>query len=452
VEQLVPEIKPAAAPAATPTGIPLVPAVLLAAGVLACAIYANLALAVKHKADYRFFPPFKRYVNANDNGHLGGEYFNMARSLVAGAGFAHPFDRPTGPTAWQPPVLPLILAGLLWACDGNRDAVMAVVVFLQVLILIGTGLLVLALARATTGRIALGVAAAVYFAALLFDFRLSFQTTHDYWLVLLAMDLLIAGLCWLRPLERWPTAAGWGVFGGLCTLINPIVGFSWGTLSLLTGLRGRVWPRLVLAATVAVLSLMPWAIRNYLVFGRFIPVKSNLAYELYQSQCLQPDGLIQGPTFVLHPYGANTHERRQYVALGEIAYLDLKWEQFRQAVTADPGDFIERVGRRFRGAVLWYEPFDRPDAARRPWVLWLSRLAHPLPFLGLLVLVCSSARERLHRYQWIVIGAYLSYLLPYIGISYYERYAMPLLAIKALLVILGIDRLLVQCQKHPAEA
>src|SRR3954471_16612100 len=90
----------------------LAAAILIIATVCVCSAYANLSFAVSDPADYRFFPPFRPRGNANTNRHLGGEYFNIARSLLAGKGFADPFDRPTGPTAWQPPVLPGILAGL----------------------------------------------------------------------------------------------------------------------------------------------------------------------------------------------------------------------------------------------------------------------------------------------------------------------------------------------------
>ncbi|HJT78975.1 MAG TPA: hypothetical protein VJ739_17395, partial [Gemmataceae bacterium] len=193
---------------------PLVPAVLLAVAVCACAVYANLSFAVKNPANYRYFPPFLPGSNRNLNRHLGAEYFNIARSLAVGKGFADPFGRQTGPTAWMPPALPTLLAGLLWACDGNRDAVIAVVIFLQVATLIGTGLLVLALARRTTRRVGPAAVAVVFFLAALFDFKGCFQITHDSWLVMLALDLLIAGACWLRPLARWQTAAGWGLFGG----------------------------------------------------------------------------------------------------------------------------------------------------------------------------------------------------------------------------------------------
>jgi hypothetical protein len=162
--------------------VPILPAIVLIAAVVGCSVYANLSFLVTSKADYRFFPPFERYVNANRNDHLGGEYFNMARSLVAGEGFAHPFDRRTDLTAWQPPVLPVILAGFLWMCDGSRTEVMKVVVVLQVCVLIGTGLLILALAEGK-GRLGPWMALAVFLAGLLCHFHPCFQFTHDCWLV-----------------------------------------------------------------------------------------------------------------------------------------------------------------------------------------------------------------------------------------------------------------------------
>src|SRR5262249_6145694 len=79
--------------------LPIVTALLLTAGIFACSIWANLAFAITNADNYRFIPPFKRGVNVNANKHLGGEYYDIAHSLVAGEGFAHPFDQPTGPTA-----------------------------------------------------------------------------------------------------------------------------------------------------------------------------------------------------------------------------------------------------------------------------------------------------------------------------------------------------------------
>ncbi len=409
-------------------------------GVVGCAAYANLSFAVTNPVNYRYFPPFKPHANANTNSHLGAEYYNIARSVYRGQGFSSPFGENTGPTAWMPPVLPAIEAGALWACDGDKDAVMAVMIFFQVSVLIGTGLLVWALAGQAS-RLAGAIAAAVYFLCLIDHFRMCFQITHDSWLVLLALDVLVAGLCWGRPWRRRWTAAAWGLFGGFCALVNPMVALAWGLFALVDGVRQRAWTALAVAFLLAGLTLVPWAVRNYVVFGRWVPVKSNLAYELYQSQCLQKDGLIQNRTFASHPYGAAGRERLEYNALGEMAFLDHKREQFWESVRADPLDFLDRVACRFLGTTLWYEPFDRDGEAKRPWVLWSSRLTYPLPFLGFLVLAVSAVWCGLTRVQWAVMGIYAIYLLPYIAASYYERYGVPLVGLKVLLVLLAGQRL-----------
>jgi hypothetical protein len=413
------------------TRFPFLTAILLSAVLVACSIYGKLTTTQR------------------------GEYFNIARALSRGQGFSHPFGDPVGPTAWMAPVFPTILAGLFWLGDGNRDVVTVGVACFHVCILIATGTLVLALAWRTTRRIAAPVAAAVFFLATMYHFRFWFQFVDDCWLILLSLDLLIAGFCWLRPLERWPIAVGWGLFGGLCSLSNPIVGFAWGILTGILGVWQRAWPQVALALLCAALALAPWTIRNYLVFGRAIPVKSNLAFELYQSHCLQPDGLLQN--FYSHPAGGAGQEGREFRQVGETAYLDRKWQQFREAVWANPQDFLDRVTTRFLGATLWYVPFNRKQEAKQPWLLWARRFTHPLPFLALLLLVCTSIGKPLSQPQWIVIGVYLLYLLPYIATSYYERYTAPLLGVKVLLLIWAPDRLLTWSfgpgkSPHPAEA
>jgi hypothetical protein len=414
---------------------------VLATMVYGCAIYATLSRAVRHSADYRFFPPFKPHVDANRTRDLASENFNIATSLVQGQGFANPFVMQTGPTAWMPPLLPLIEAGLLWTFNGNRDTVIAVVVFLQVNVLLGTGILVFLLVRQTTSWIGGGLVLGVLVAEILRNFSFWFQMTQDCWLVLLALDLLLAGLCWGQPLLKRRQAAAWGVLGGFCALVSPVIGFAWVILTSILGVRQRLWSRLGIALLAAVLTLAPWTIRNYLVFGRLIPIKSNLAYELYQSQCLLADGILQGHTFARHPYQGVNPEGKEYARLGEMAFLDLKREQCWTAVAENPLDFLERTGKRLLAATLWYEPGELAQQAGQPWMVAVSRLLHALPFLGLLVLLMTSRRRPLQPAERIVAAIYLLYLLPYIVISYWERYTAPLLAIKMLLVLWAIDRL-----------
>jgi hypothetical protein len=337
--------------------------------------------------------------------------------------------------------VPLVLAGLLRACSGNPQAVGAVLVVFHVPVLIGTGLLVLAVARRTTSRLGAGAAAAGYILVLVAEFGFWFQVAHVR-LEVVVVDVLLAGLVWGRPLGGRRAAVAWGLFGGLAALVSPVLGFTWAVCSLPDGLRRPARAHLLLAALTAGLVVAPWTVRNYLVFGRLIPLKSNLAYELYQSQCLQPDGLIQITTFAGHPANAQSPEGQEYQTLGETAYLDRKREQFRQAVRSHPEEFANRVADRFLGATLWYVPFNRTAGARRPWILWAERAVHALPFLGLLVLLATAGRQPLHRAEWAAIGIYALHLLPYVVASYYERYSAPLLAVKVLLVLWAVDRLL----------
>ena len=416
------------------------PALAIATVVVACMIYANLSFAVSRSDDLRYFPPFQPGVNRNINWELGHEYFNIARSLAEGEGFAHPFPGRTGPTAWMPPVLPTMLAGLWWMCDGNRAAVLVIVLVVQALVLIATGLLTLVIAGQTTRRLGPNAIAAIFIVALLINFRDCFQANGDRWITLLTLDLVLAGFYWGRPLSRWPRAVYWGFFGGVCALISPIAAFTWGTLSVSIGVRERAWTRLMLMLLATVITMAPWTIRNYLVFGRWFPVKSNLAYELYQSHCLQSDGILQGRTLGLHPYQRTSRERGIYDALGEAAYLDLKADQFREAVGADPLDLLDRIAARFLCATLWYVPIDRSPADTTSWLLLVQRLMHPWPFLALFLLVLVGIRNRLHPVMWTVIAIYWLYLAPYIVTSYYERYAFPLLAAKVLVVVWAFDR------------
>lgn len=332
------------------------PAIVVILAVIAGSLYANLSCLVTNRADFRFFPPFIPGVNRNQNDHLAAEYYSIATAIVAGRGFSDPFREQTGPTAWMPPILCWVLAGLRWVADGDKEIVVALFVLLQDLALIFTGLLIVALARLTVGRVWL--ATALFVGALAYYFRLSFQFTHDCWMILLALDLVIAGMVWMRPFESSrKRAALWGICGGLFALTGPIVGFTWAVLALGTGLRQGRRGQLAIAVLMSILTISPWVIRNYLIFGRLIPVKSNLAYELYQSQCLQAGGVLGGNIFGSHPYAADNEERWHYRQVGEMQYLDEKWKLFAESVEANPMDFVERVANRFFAARLEYVPF-----------------------------------------------------------------------------------------------
>ena len=59
-----------------------------------------------------FFGHTYKFYNHNHNFSFGWEMGSIGRSLAAGEGFSSPFGPETGPTAWEPPLYPLLIAGV----------------------------------------------------------------------------------------------------------------------------------------------------------------------------------------------------------------------------------------------------------------------------------------------------------------------------------------------------
>ena len=64
----------------------------------------------------------------NDNFEFGWEMGRVARSIALGHGFSSPYEGDTGPTAWEPPLYPYLMAGVfklfghLQSCFGVDSA------------------------------------------------------------------------------------------------------------------------------------------------------------------------------------------------------------------------------------------------------------------------------------------------------------------------------------------
>jgi hypothetical protein len=164
--------------------------------------------------------------------------------------------------------------------------------------------------------------------------------------------LLAAMILWatleLAESQRW---LDWGVYGvlwGLALMTNPALGV------LLPFLLGWVvfhrcresaarWKHVALAAGIAILCCVPWTIRNYVVFHRLIPVRSNLPFELW---------LGNNDIFDEHARNGRksitrTEEARSYAQLGETAYMQKKWQLAISFMRAHPGLELRLTGRKF---------------------------------------------------------------------------------------------------------
>jgi hypothetical protein len=69
----------------------------------------------------------------------------------------------------------------------------------------------------------------------------------------------------------------------------------------------------------------------------FIPLRSNMGYELWQGNRPGADGYFVAE---LHP-NVNAREFQQYQALGEVAYMREKSNLAKEAIVAAPGRFLK---------------------------------------------------------------------------------------------------------------
>ena len=180
---------------------------------------------------------------------------------------------------------------------------------------------------------------------------------------------------------------------------------------------------------IALLVVAPWMVRNAIVFHRFVPIKSNAGYELYQSLFDEPSGVLTMKAMQSHPVGSFRMHGLRYRELGEIKFVAEKRSQAMVAIRREPMIYLADVTRRLAACTV-----NLPhviDMMRDSWFHRLSQVLHLLTFVGFVVLTIDRSRSDRRLLTCCVIG-YVSYLLPYVLLSFYARYLTPLLLIRML--------------------
>ncbi|HET6373263.1 MAG TPA: hypothetical protein VFG76_08145 [Candidatus Polarisedimenticolia bacterium] len=417
----------------------------LVALVFGLSLYANAVWLVRDPAALRYFPPFIEGVNVNDVTHLGAEYFNIGAALASGRGFSDPFATGAGPTAWMPPLYPGLLA-LLIATLGSRAWVAAAVVLLQNLALVLTGLVVFEAAQRTRRLLPAWSALALYAVWLCVHFFWFFQLTHDVWIIMLCIDLTLVCAWELDARGASSRRMGvWGTLGGLTFLTSPVAGFAWLVISALLALRQRIFARMLAAVLLALGICSIWIVRNAVVFDRFVFIKSNLFFDLYQANVASPDGAYDEPFLNEHPvWGVGDDAAAASFARDEMAFVDWYSYRFIHDALARPGEIRPRVWNRLLAATIRYKPYQPDYEGPRPWA---RTVVCALPFIFLLVLIARRA-GRVGPHAAVAITIYAAYLLPYIVTAFYTRYLLPLTPVLVLFVFWGVDAVVSRGEPH----
>ena len=394
----------------------------------------------------RMHPGGSTWLKMDQTDQIGAEYDTIAQAVRNGRGFADVFHRPTGPTAWMPPLLVYFTAGLYWIFQDDRGCVVTALWICKMAVLSYAAILFVNYCRNRGGGAAGCIILAVGLAS---DFFELFQRTHDTWLIMLIVTITWHGLQRWPPQFRLVRIVGWGVFGGLAALSGPIVGLAWAVTTSMFWIRQqaqhsghavsvKALAAIATAAITSILVVTPWLVRNRVVMGRWIPIKSNGVYELWQSQVFDDDGVLDSIYAWKHPWGYNGFQRDEYARRGEIEFISSRWPATWDSIVDRPSDFARRVSNRLFAAVWYYTPLNELDESLK-WPIRFTRVYFCLPVLGLIIVLWR--RQPLSDAAFIAICLYLTVLVPYILVSYYGRYAAPLTFMKMMLVYHGFEAL-----------
>jgi len=251
------------------------------------------------------------------------EVGNVAAALADGRGFCCLFRQPTGPTAWLAPAYPLLLAALFKLFGTFTLASFYAAVSLNCIFSSLASIPVYYSGGRIGGSLAAALAAwlwAVFPSGIVMPFEWIWDTSLS---ALLAAALLWATLRLAGSLS-YSEATLYGLLSGVALLANPALG------SLLPFFLGWIFYRhlstgmlrarpLLLAIGVIILVCIPWTVRNYVQFHRFIPLRSNFVYEFWSGN---------NEIFDEHSLAVNRITRYEEVHLynqfGETEFLDEK--------------------------------------------------------------------------------------------------------------------------------
>jgi hypothetical protein len=242
-----------------------------------------------------------------------------------------------------------------------------------------------------------------------------------------ATGLMAFGLFswWVANRTRRPWLAGGatGLPGAALVLLNPAglpVLIGW-VLFIAVKKYRAVKPTAWFAAAFAAVLMagcLPWIVRDYRTFHRFVFIRDDLGIALHASNndCAQPSleaNLNSGCSASVHPI-QNRAEVESILRMGEVDYNRMRLGTAREWMAAHPGRFLELTRQRM--ADFWLPPHD-----------WAIRAITLLSLFGLLAMARGARAPAL-----FFAGALAVYPLLYYVVESNVRYRYPILWISLL--------------------
>jgi hypothetical protein len=377
---------------------------------------------------------------------------NIAHSLATGHGFSSPFRVDTGPTAWMTPAFPLLLAGIFRVFGVYALHAWEAVVIFNILCCTLVCVPIFYAGKRIGGS---SLAAGATWLWALFPNAILIPV-ESMWDASISA-LLVATILWatlaLAESERMRDWCAYGLLWGATLMVNATLA---ALLPLLIGwvayrqhLLHREWVgRAATSIAIVILCCVPWTVRNYKVFHRFVPLRSVLGLQLWLGNNDQTQDIFRGD---LHPI-YNSTEREKYISMGEIAYMHEKRQEALQYMVSHPTREARLIVYRFISTWTGGTPYPLKDFIETPsawfrFILAFNLVAALGALWGIVVLFRS------HSAFWFPVAVFpIVYPWAYYLTLSLPRYRLPIDPIVLLLMAVALRQIARRRQSEAAVA
>jgi hypothetical protein len=316
------------------------------------------------------------YRHATINFRYGAETGAVAAAIAQGRGFSSPLRMvQTGSTGWFAPVYPYLLAGVFKLFGVYSYSSNLVIHFVDLAFSAFTCWPIAAIATRAFGKKA-GIVSAWVWAFLPTAIFYPVVWVWDTSLAALWLALLVAATLQLRGSDRVSWWLGYGAIWSAGAMINPSLLSVLPFLGLwaIWPLRRRFLPVFKLTAGSALIffvGLAPWTIRNYIVFHKFIPLRTDFGLELWLGNNPSvPDSW----SWWLHP-NDDLQEAQKYARMTEIPYMEEKEREAWAFIRTHPVDTGRFIFHRFIINWLGFLDSTSPPSDLWPKASWSVKLS-----------------------------------------------------------------------------
>jgi hypothetical protein len=343
-----------------------------------------------------------------------GPLLLVGQSLANDASFSGIVNPGSGPTGWCAPVIPAIVSILLLVSNGDVATVW-VFLFAIKYVILATSFGVLAF------RYSLWVSLPLVLLLLLRDLFWNLQHVYAEMLGGIFITMVLCRPACLFGEHKFWWCLRRALFVASACYVSPNIGLTvFASMTMGDFWTGhRRWLQIAMTTLLLTgLLVLPWAIRNKISVGGWSFIKTNSSFELYQSQVLDDDGVLDSSTLRLHPFVQGTKLSSAYVELGEHDFMTHYGGIAHESIRRDPIQYVERCSRRLVASLFGSEVFLDGEDRPRFWLLII--FVRSIPVLALLT--CLIAPIPWHDIQKTALLIWVVFLTPYILISFHERY------------------------------